>query len=394
VLPPINLLNPEQIELTSDTQAGSAYDLDDVENQASFGDVMISTGPDAQTQLVTVAGETLPPGGNSLPVDDPMLNIPVDPMSSDEITTIAGEQADAGDVVVLAAPADDDTIDAEPAFPGSVDGGPRRLIEDLHSSGRMRNGIQSPLSPRNIPVFNGQSANVISENPTKHDVKASSPVDLPVGLATSEGNDIARPMAGSAPMNLRPLAEKIEITQRRTDIAGSLPTVAATENLAMGAGTVQVTRNPPASALQASIDIPVLDDAWNDAINERVLWLAGKSIKKAEIRLNPADMAQIRVEVTVADDAAKVSFSAHNALTRDAIESAIPRLREMLSENGLSLANTDVSDAGVQHEQHTSEHDALHGPSVDSDGLLEEGEIISTSTSASRSMSALVDTFV
>jgi flagellar hook-length control protein FliK len=167
----------------------------------------------------------------------------------------------------------------------------------------------------------------------------------------------------------------------------------ATDSAVSLHGPVQGARMVQAPPVAASIDIPVLDEAWGDALNERVLWMAGKSIQKAEIRLNPAELGPIRIEVLIRDDSAKVSFSAQNAVTREAIESAMPRLREMLSESGISLANTDVSDSGGSHEQHAGENDALHGPSADIGGL-EENEVAISTAVDSRSTSALVDTFV
>ena len=50
---------------------------------------------------------------------------------------------------------------------------------------------------------------------------------------------------------------------------------------------------------------------------------------------------QIRIQVDE-DGTAQVMFSAHHAQTRDALESAIPRLRDMFAEQGLSLMQANV----------------------------------------------------
>jgi flagellar hook-length control protein FliK len=82
---------------------------------------------------------------------------------------------------------------------------------------------------------------------------------------------------------------------------------------------------------------------WDDALGERVLWMTGNGLKNAELRLNPAELGPVRVQISVDDGNATVSFSAQHPLTRDAIEQALPRLREMLADQGLSLQNADVS---------------------------------------------------
>jgi flagellar hook-length control protein FliK len=75
--------------------------------------------------------------------------------------------------------------------------------------------------------------------------------------------------------------------------------------------------------------------------------MAGNQLKMAEIRLTPAELGPLRVRVSVEDGAANVTFHAQHAVTREAIEQALPRLREMLAENGLSLGQADVGEHGV-----------------------------------------------
>jgi flagellar hook-length control protein FliK len=105
-----------------------------------------------------------------------------------------------------------------------------------------------------------------------------------------------------------------------------------------------------AAAQQATTDLigtPVRDASWGDRLGERVMMMAGSQLKTAEIRLTPAEMGPLRVQVNVDDGAAHVTFHAQHAVTREAIEQALPRLREMLAESGLSLGNAHVGGEGV-----------------------------------------------
>lgn len=101
------------------------------------------------------------------------------------------------------------------------------------------------------------------------------------------------------------------------------------------------------------IPTPVGHPSWNNALGERVLWMLGKDIQSAEIHLNPPDLGPVEIRVMVNNDQATVSFTASHALTRDALESAIPRLREMLAENQLTLTQASVSqqDGGQSQAQ-------------------------------------------
>lgn len=143
------------------------------------------------------------------------------------------------------------------------------------------------------------------------------------------------------------------------------------------------------------IRTPVMEPAWGDRIGERVVMLAGQQLKSAEIRLTPAELGPVRVRVSVEDGAANVTFHAQHALTRDALEQALPRLREMLAESGLSLAQADVGDHGVAQGNRDGDGDAeasvagLGGEDVDTPA----GDIDTSETPATVTANGLVDTF-
>lgn len=100
---------------------------------------------------------------------------------------------------------------------------------------------------------------------------------------------------------------------------------------------------PPAtSALPTAIPVPVADPGWGDALGERVLWMAGQKIGNAEIRMNPVELGPLSVEIKIEDNKAHVTFTAQHGATREALEQALPRLRELFQGQGLTLAQADV----------------------------------------------------
>lgn len=146
----------------------------------------------------------------------------------------------------------------------------------------------------------------------------------------------------------------------------------------------------PATSLPR-IDVPLQDPAWGDALNERVTFMSGKEIRNAEIRLNPAELGPIRVQLTVDDRGTSVSFTAHHAHTRDAIEQALPRLRELFSEQGLSLGQASVSDQGVRQDRDGQNADG--GEWLVPDSEAEDAEVLAASRVGTRASNGLVDTF-
>ncbi len=82
---------------------------------------------------------------------------------------------------------------------------------------------------------------------------------------------------------------------------------------------------------------------WGQGMGKQILWMVNQGISRAEIRLNPANLGPLEVRIDMENDQVNVAFSSRHADVREAVEQALPRLREMLEEKGLNLSNTDVS---------------------------------------------------
>ncbi|AWH17556.1 flagellar hook-length control protein FliK [Stenotrophomonas sp. ZAC14D2_NAIMI4_7] len=88
---------------------------------------------------------------------------------------------------------------------------------------------------------------------------------------------------------------------------------------------------------------PVLgDDGFDQAIGARVSWLADQKIGHAHITLNPEDLGPVDVRLQMNGDKVHASFSSPHVDVRQALESSLPRLRELLGEQGFQLAHADV----------------------------------------------------
>lgn len=87
-------------------------------------------------------------------------------------------------------------------------------------------------------------------------------------------------------------------------------------------------------------------DDFGDAMSARIGWLADQKIGHAVIRVTPHDLGQIEVRLQIDGDKVHASFSSAHAEVRHALETNMPRLRDMLGEQGFQLGNADV---GQQH---------------------------------------------
>ncbi len=101
---------------------------------------------------------------------------------------------------------------------------------------------------------------------------------------------------------------------------------------------------PAQQVERAPLDTAAPD--WPDALGERVVWMAGRGgSQHATLRLNPPHLGSVEVRLTVSpqDGQASVSFHVQHPDAREAIQAALPRLREMMAEAGIQLTDAQVS---------------------------------------------------
>lgn len=91
---------------------------------------------------------------------------------------------------------------------------------------------------------------------------------------------------------------------------------------------------------------------WDSALAQKVVWQVGQNLQVAELHLNPPQLGPLQIQVSMAEDQgvniATAHFVSQHAAVREAVEAALPRLREMLAESGISLGNTTVGNGAFR----------------------------------------------
>lgn len=105
----------------------------------------------------------------------------------------------------------------------------------------------------------------------------------------------------------------------------------------------------PAPLVNARIDLPVTHEGWNREFVMKVHSLAAANEQRVSLQLNPSELGSIEVSMTTERDSAKVHFVVQSAAARDALESSLPRLREVFEQSGMTLADTDVEHQSGQN---------------------------------------------
>ncbi len=100
--------------------------------------------------------------------------------------------------------------------------------------------------------------------------------------------------------------------------------------------------NTPRTIPQASVSTPVGSPAWGSEIGQKIVWMSNSNQHVAELHLNPPNLGPVEVRLTVQNDQASVQFVAQHHEVRAALESSMPKLREMMMDNGIALGNATV----------------------------------------------------
>lgn len=116
--------------------------------------------------------------------------------------------------------------------------------------------------------------------------------------------------------------------------------------------------NQPATnttAKTVEISVPVNNPQWADKFSEQIAWLGQQGIKSAQIKIHPEDLGPIEINIKMDKNDASVNIISHSAIVRDIIDQAMPKLREMMADQGLNLSDVHInSDQGSRQSSQGS----------------------------------------
>ncbi|VWC00475.1 flagellar hook-length control protein [Burkholderia stagnalis] len=159
---------------------------------------------------------------------------------------------------------------------------------------------------------------------------------------------------------------------------------------------------PGVAAANANVLAPHVGTAdWTDALSQKVVFLSNAHQQSAELTLNPPDLGPLQVVLRVADNHAHALFVSQHAQVRDAVEAALPKLRDAMEAGGLGLGSASVSDGGFAQQQQQNAQQSFAGgqSSRRGNGAPSSGDATAdvappaASSGATASRTGLVDTF-
>ncbi len=153
-----------------------------------------------------------------------------------------------------------------------------------------------------------------------------------------------------------------------------LRTDAATSVVATPAAVQSSSTAAPPGLPTLTLGTALNQGAWDQALGERIQWMVSHKLQGAQIKLNPANLGPMEVRIQVQNEQASIQFSSAHGAVREALEAALPRLRDMFDASGVELVDVDVSGQSFAEQQRTAGEggaEAWDGAAPEQDSGLE-----------------------
>ena len=177
--------------------------------------------------------------------------------------------------------------------------------------------------------------------PTTTDATTARAIPIALPLPAPAAPQAQAQATPTAPIETKPTAASTPVDVAANDSAPTFDTLlvnVATQPVAPTTPTVA-----RAEVIAAPLAMPVdPDTGFDDSFSARIGWMAGEKIGHAQIRISPADLGPIDVRVQVDGTRVNAEFHSAHVEVRQALEASVPRLRELLGQQGLQLGHADV----------------------------------------------------
>jgi flagellar hook-length control protein FliK len=209
--------------------------------------------------------------------------------------------------------------------------------------------IATDLSAMKSPVYVGevnQNTKEVKEVRTNKSTVGSTKIDALNNSAATIPVASAKPQSESplTTFAIEPQHNKEANISSMVQTKDSLNT-ASINTASLSSVTLQGNAtNNLSTSLTPTINSPLGTDQWSNEFSQKIVWTCTQQNQVAELHLNPADLGPLNVTLEISNDQLTAQFTSPHIAVREAIENAMPKLREILADNGIMLNNASVSD--------------------------------------------------
>ncbi len=214
------------------------------------------------------------------------------------------------------------------------------------------------------------------------EAKAATDAPRPAGFATlvdrlangANGNLPTTVPMTTSPAIVAATADTIAIAARSDTKsptgAESLPSPNRDPNITAAAATTTALPQPVPSANETAATLrvatPVGTAGWDTEVGNRIAWMASHQQGRADLVLTPPQLGRIEISLSVNGDQANAFFVSANPAVRETLEGALPRLREILADAGITLGQAQVGSEspGQSANRHENSDNSRRGPNA------------------------------
>ena len=215
------------------------------------------------------------------------------------------------------------------------------------------------------------------------------------GNSKSNNSDLFALLAHTRAPRAENMANQLP-QQAESDIATDTPALSTHSATATHIAGRPHETAAPTPQNTPSITAHLHDNKWSQQLSDRVLWLARGDVQNAQINITPAHLGPIQISLSLNGEQMTAHFVSANQEVRQALEDALPRLREMLAGAGINLGQANVG--SQQQQQAQAEQFAAKGENSrqSSDGAILPADQHGIDTASARPIQrgqGLVDLF-
>lgn len=378
----------QQDSTTQDVPFSQVLSSEMAQNRRNSNEAKQSTDADADSGKVSQAGRSTESDASTT-----AKATEAEEAARDPLAPALAEDATIIPVTLLAMPINPDQLNPVPAQPKLVPDQPKPVLDQLKSAPAGIAGVdaeQPSIEDANTLLFQNAGkdrtpraaqaaqATDFARDTQKVDPAASGKASLQATTTAA----LASAFSGQLAAARQPDTAKGEfLSDLMSNPAMRPASQAALESLHMS--------NEVASPKLAPT---VGTTAWNQALGEKVVWMAAGAQQSATLTLNPPNMGPLQIVLNLTNDQATASFFSAQPEVRQALEAAFPRLKEMMNEAGIQLGQATVS-ADTPRQGETSDHQAHRAaPPFGGDEATTAG-LLTVHAPIQQSGRGLIDTF-
>ncbi len=124
------------------------------------------------------------------------------------------------------------------------------------------------------------------------------------------------------------------------------------------AAVVNAAPQPASAALTANVGT----QAWQQQLQQNMVQMVKHHEQQLTLRLHPAELGPLQMQLQMDEKGAQLNILTHSSPVRQAIEQALPHLREALANQGIQLSGSNVSDQDQSFTNHQQQQQQSNQP--------------------------------